>query len=507
MTRLAALLVALLAAPAMGQSDLEDGPAGGLSPAAQRSLGLTDPRAAERYAQAYADALDFRLEAALEGFRAVGEMDPASPAGAYGMETATLWRAFLTEDDRAFDRFYALNDSLQALADGQGAELLGATAKLHRALAFGRQERYARAGNAFREACGRFDGVADTGALYGRGVCQVAAGSVPRSYRWLARLLGFRGSVAGGLAALEAASLEDGLLGDDALIAFAMADAALNERRGGSVDRLVALAEARPSSPLLAFLAGHHLLLDRRALEAEVALRRGLEAVGDDDIEAVPFLDAHLGLALYRQHRFEEALPLLERYARTFRGRALLAQTTLRAGLAHEILGDRRRAEGFYRRVRASRDYDTDLSAEREAERRLGAPMTEPERALLLAEAAFDGGRDLEAVRLLQPVVTGPDLPAVARAEAAYRTGRAYQSLEDWGNAARHFQLAVDRPGDPLAKWGPWSLYHMGEVEEATGDADAAERLYRLVLEDETEFDYHKALEQRARAALERIGR
>ncbi|MGB3541881.1 tetratricopeptide repeat protein [Rubrivirga sp.] len=501
------LLLVLVAVPVWGQAHVEDGTVEGLTATAQRSLQLSDTRAAERYVQAYSDALDFRLEDALDGFNEVGRLDPASPASAYGLETVTLWRAFLTEEDEVFDRFYELNDSLQTAADRQGAELLGATAKLHRALAFGRQERYTRAGNSFREACGRFREISDTGALYGRGVCEVAGGSVPRSYRWLARLLGFRGSVAGGLASLEVASLEDGLLRDDALIAFAIADATLNERRAGSVDRLVALSESRPSSPLLAYLAGYHLLLDRRASEAEVALRRGAESVRAPDVEAVPFLDAHLGLALYRQHKFEEALPLLERYARTFHGRALLAQTTLRAGLSHEMLGDRRRAEGFYRRVRASRDYDTDLSAAREAERRLEAPMTSAERALLLGEAAFDGGSDLEAVRLLQPVVTDSELPAVVRAEAAYRTGRAYQSLERWADAQRHFQLAIDRPGDPLAKWGPWSIYHSGEIEEATGDLDAARQLYERVLEDETEFDYHKALEQRARTALERIGR
>ncbi len=502
-----ALLFCILAGPVWAQAELDTADPAGLSAATRASLGLEGDAAAARYAQAYADALDFRLDDALEGYREVGRLEPTSPASAFGLETVTLWRAFLTEDDDVFDRFYALNDSLQIVADDLEADLLGATAKLHRALAFGRQERYARAGNSFREACGRFRDISDTGALYGQGVCEVAAGSVPRSYRWLARLLGFRGSVSGGLTALEAASLEDGVMADDALIAFAIADATLNERRGGSVDRLAALSESRPSSPLLAYLAGYHLLIDRRALEAEQALLRGVEAVADPDVEAVPFLDAHLGLALYRQHRFQEALPYLEGYARTFRGRALLAQTTLRAGLAHEMLGDRRRAEGFYRRVRASRDYDTDLSAAREAERRLEAPMTEAERTLLLAEASYDGGRDLEAVSLLQPIVTDARLTTVERAEAAYRTGRALQSLERWDDAKRHFQLAVDRPGDPLAKWGPWSLYHMGEVEEEMGAINEAESLYRKVLDDETEFDYHKALEQRARAALERIGR
>ncbi len=504
--------VSLLCAAASAQP----APGGGerpepLSPAARDALGLATDAGAALYAQAYDDALAFRLDAARAGFRQLGALEPGSPASAVGLEGVALWHALVTEDDPAFDRFYTLNDSLTTLAeemgDAPGARLAAATAKLHRALSFGRQERYARAGNSFREACGLFSDLDGPDAAFGQGVCEVAAGSVPRQYRWLARLFGFRGTVAGGLDKLDRASQAGGALAVDAVVGFAISDATLNERRGGSVDRLVALAETRPDSPVLGYLAGYHLLLDRRAAPAVAALRRAQAAQAADGVEPVPFLDAHLGLALFRQRQFAEAAPLLERYARTFRGRALVAQTTLHAGLAYELTGDRRRAVSLYRRVRANRDYDSDLSAEREAERRLDAPLSDADRALLIGGAAYDAGDYDEAVRALQPVVTDGALPAEARAEAAYRTGRARQAQERWDDAVRHFQLAADRPGDPLAKWGPWAVYHIGEVHEATGDLDAAARQYRAVLDDETEFDYHKSLEQRTRAALERIGR
>jgi len=417
----------------------------------------------------------------------------------------------VTEDDDAYDRFYALNDSVTEVAEGMGdapgARLMAASAKLHRAIAFARQERYARAASNFRDGCGRFRALESADAYFGQGVCEVAAGAIPRQYRWVARLFGFSGSIAGGLAKLEAAADADGALALDATVAFAISDATLNERRAGSVDRLAALADVWPESPLLAYLAGYHLLLDRRATEAEAFLLRAAALSEADDVADVPFVDAHLGIALFRQRRFEEAAPVLERYSRTFRGQALVAQSTLTAGLAYEMIGDRRRAESLYRRVRARRDYDSDLSAAREAERRLAAPLTDAERTLLLGAAAYDGGDDAEAVAILQPVVTDRDLPEVVRAEAAYRTGRAFQALENWAEARRHFQLAADRPGDPLAKWGPWAIYHQGEVFEAVGDLDGAEERYRRVLANETEFDYHKSLEQRTRTALERIGR
>ena len=481
-----------------------------LAPAAREALGLQTDAGAALYARAYADALAFRLDAARDGFRRLGAVEPG-PAAAYGLESTALWQALMTDDDADFDRFYALNDSLSDVADrlddAPGARLVAAVGTLHRALAYGRQERYARAGNSFKNACGAFRQLDGPDAQFGQGVCEVAAGAVPRKYRWLARLFGFRGTVAGGLGRLDAASLAGGALAVDAAVGLAVSDATLNERRAGSVDRLVALAARHPDSPVLAYLAGTHLLLDRRAAEAEAVLRRAQVAAQAPGVTPVPFVEAHLGQALFRQRRWAEAADVLESFTRTFRGRSLVAQATLEAGVASEMAGDRGRAERLYRRVRATRDYDSDLAAEREAERRLEAPMTGAERALVAGGAAYDAGDYDDAVRVLQPVVTDSALPEAARAEAAYRTGRARQAQEDWPDALRHFRLASDRPGDPLAKWGPWSVYHAGEVYEATGDTDQAEARYQEVLANEDEFDYHKSLEQRARAALERIGR
>ena len=499
------ILIAALALPALAQATPPE-----LSDLARQSLGIETDAGAELYAQGHAHALDFRLDDARQTFRALGATE-AGPAAVYGLESTALWRALMTEEDEDFDRFYALNDSLaevtDRLGDAPGAALISATGSLHRALAFGRQERYARAGNSFRDACGKFRDLAGPDADFGRGVCEVAAGAVPRKYRWLARLFGFSGSVAGGLERLDRAALADGALAVDAAVAFAVADAALNERRSGSVDRLVAVAQAHPASPILGYLSGFHLLADRRAAEAEAELRRAERAQAEPDVFEIQFLQAHLGFALFRQRRFAEAAPVLEAFAQSYRGRALVAQATLDAGIAYEMTGDRARAERLYRRVRAKRDYDSDLSAAREAERRMAAPMTEAEQALVRGGAAFDGGDYDDAVRLLQPVVTDNSLPAQVRAEAAYRTGRARQAQENWPDALRHFQLAIDRPGDPLAKWGPWSVYHTAEVYEAEGDLDRARDQYQVVLDNEDEFDYHKALEQRTRAALERIGR
>lgn len=472
---------------------------------------------ARLFTDAHDALIDWRLDAAREGFTRLGEMEPASPAGAYGLSKVALWEAIVNEREPYPDRFLALNDSLGDLLgdmpEGLWRSHLEGEREMHRAMLFLRQESFARAGRAFHAACGDFKAttrdadVPFVESYLGRGTCLVAAGAVPSEYKWVAALLGFRGTVAEGIETLTLAYDGATVATPEAAIMLALADAALNERRAGAIDRLGEMARAHPQSVLLAYLHGTMLLETRDAPGAEAELRRAIAIRESPDASPFPYADYHLGLALFRQDRFEEAADLFEAYIADPPGNALVAQATLHAGLSREMLGARRDAVRHYRRVRATRDNDSDQQAEREAERRLDHPMTDAERAILLGATAYDGGRYADAIPVLQPILGDRDADVTLRAEAAYRTGRAYQALGDDREAIRHYRLAIARPGDPLAKWGPWAIYHIGEVHEAAGEWDAAREAYETSLENEAEFDYHKSLEQRAKAALERVER
>ncbi|MEM6328166.1 MAG: tetratricopeptide repeat protein [Bacteroidota bacterium] len=466
---------------------------------------------------AHAALIDWRLDAAEADFTRLGAMEPGSPAGAYGLSKVALWRTLVMERPPFPQRFFSLNDSLDdvlgAAPRGTWRIHLEGEREMHRAMVFMRQERFTKAARAFHAACGRFKAttrdadVPFAESYLGRGVCLVAAGAIPSEYKWIGALLGFRGTVQDGIETLERSITEADIAVPEAVLFLALADAALNERQADGLGRLGALAEAHPESALVQYLYGTLLLEERDAPRAERHLRAAADLVAQDGVAPLPFVDHHLGLALFRQDRFEAAADHLERYLREAPGRALVAQAGLHAGLARELLGDRRAAERHYRRVRATRDNDSDQQAEREAERRLAGAMTEAERAVLLGAAAYDGGRYAEAIPRLQPALGAQDADPTLRAEAAYRTGRAYQALDDDREALRHYRLAMSLQDDPLAKWGPWAIYHIGEVHEAAGDHEAAREAYEQALENEAEFDYHKSMEQRTKAALERLER
>jgi tetratricopeptide (TPR) repeat protein len=336
-------------------------------------------------------------------------------------------------------------------------------------------------------------------------VCHVAAGSIPRKYRWLARLLGFNGTVAQGTAELERAAANAHFVREIAGVVRALLRATYED---DDVETIVAdagrLREGYPDSPMAHYVAGYLYMRARRAADAEDALRATIDL--QNDAARIHVAEGLLGLALFRQEKYEEAARTLEHFTLTFRGKTFVAQARLHLGLAHEMSGDRPAAEAAYRRVRAERDYDNDHAAVRDARRRLERPLDDRERALLRGQNLFDAGSYRESVAAVQPLFGDPAAEPAQRAEAAYRSGRSLQAMGEWGDAARHYRLAADAPGDPRARWGPWSRFHLGEVLAAQGDTEGARRAYRAVLADEHEFDYHQALEQRARAALERLG-
>lgn len=457
---------------------------------------------------------DFRLAEAEAAFRRLERLEPEGPAALFHVAKIALWRAMVLEQEALYARFFATSDSLLALLERAPASAwrthFRAEAELQRAVVHAKKQEYVRAALALRQAYRHFErnlkAHPDFFESYaGMGLCHVAVGAVPKKYRWLLRLMGFSGTIQQGLDEMEAAARRSRYHREEAAVYLAFTDLIVNESRRGGLVHLRRLHEARPASPLMGYVYGFGLLTERRAAEAERVLRRAAEARRAPGVFPLPYIDYYLGEALFRQNDFAAAASHFTRYLSAFPGQALVAQATLRAGLALEMAGRRAEALAFYERVRAREDFDADEAALEQARERLSAPLSEVERALLLGQNAFDAGAYREAVRLVQPVFGAPEASAVARAEAAYRSGRAYQLLEDWGEALRHYRIAVSRPGNLHARWGPWSQFYIGEVLAAQGDREGAREAYRAALAYDGRFAYHKALEQRAKNALDRL--
>jgi tetratricopeptide (TPR) repeat protein len=461
-----------------------------------------------------AEMVAFRLDDAEATFERLAAEESGRPAALLHLAKIALWRGMIMEQGNLYDRFFAQSDRLLDEIDGMPESAwrthFRAEIELYRALIHAKKTEYARAAFALRQAYNHFERNAEEHPAFyesswGMGLCHAVVGLVPSSFRWVLKLMGFSGTVQQGLREMEVSAQRSTFYREEAGIVFALTDLIVNESKEGGMRYVVALQAKHPESPLVNYILGFALLDERKAAEAESALRRADRLLAMPGVYPMPYVDYYLGDALFRQNQFAEAARHFERYVSSFPGEALLAQAYLHLGLAREMAGDRAGAIAAYRQIEVREDYDSDADALREAQERIDAPLAGHERTLLLGRNAFDGGRYREAVTTLQPVLGDQEAPAVMRAEAAYRSGRAYHALGEWSDALRHYRFAVSRPGDERAKWGPWSQYYIGEVFEAQGDEEAARTAYERALAYDETFAYHKALEQRAKAALGRL--
>ena len=481
--------------------------------AVELPFGLATRADVDAYDAARADLLALRLDAADAKLGTLSE--GSAEAAAYGHLQASLFRALFRGEegdyDRFFDRLDRLYEELDRAPASRWTALMAADGALFDAMVQGKRRSYAKAALAARRASSRYDALLAAHpdfpeAYRGAGLLHVAAGSVPSGYGWLVRLLGFDGTVGQGLDELERAAASAQYGAEEAAVIFALTDLTLNEHRREGLSRLKRAYASSASSPLLGYLLGFGLLADRQGEEAERVLATAVRRLDAPGVFPLPFPTFYYAEALFTQNEFAAAAAAFERFLDQATGEGLVARAHLQAGLAYEMLGDAPAAELHYSAVRSDRDFDSDEAALREARMRLERPMNPTERTLLRAQNAYDGGRNAEAVRLLQPVFTNADLPERYRAEAAYRSGRALHGAGDLRDALRHYRWAVSHPGGDGQRWGPWSQFYAGQVLEAQGDALGARRAYRRALDWPTPYDYYRGLEQRAKTALERLG-
>ena len=470
------------------------------------------PAELEIYRRGRSELLALELDQADARFSELGGSAPA--VAAYGRLQTGLYRALFRGDEADYDAFFERLDRLYEQTDraplSRWTALMSAEAALFDALVQGKRRSYAKAALAARRASGRFESLLadhpDFDAAYrGAGLLHVAAGSVPSGYGWLVRLLGFDGTVGQGLDELERAARAGTHGAEESAAIYALTDLTLNEHKLGGLQKLRAAYQRSGNSPLLGYLYGFGLLSDRKGEEAEQVLAGVVRRLDGADGFPLPFPAFYHAEALFRQNAFARAATGFERFLDEATGEGLVARAHLRAGLAYEMQGDAAAATLHYAAVRSERDFDSDEAALREAKERLARPMNGTERTLLMAQNAYDGGRNAEAVRLLQPVFTDDQIPERYRAEAAYRTGRAHHGAGSLNDALRHYRWAVSHPGGEKLRWAPWSQFYVGQALEEQGDRIAARRAYERALDWPAPYDYHRGLEQRAKTALERL--
>ncbi len=501
---LLAALLGVVAAPCLAQSTEQSTAPRLLQTEVSRRL----------LAEGRRDLLAFRMPAAERHFRALAERPDGAAAGRFYLAAASMYKGMVTGDPAYFEEFSKRSDrfreALEDMPEGVWRAQLEAEGDLQRALVGTKTQSYFQAALAGRSAFNGYEALIEAhprfaDAYLGMGLLHLTVASLPGGWRRLLGVLGFSGSAEEGLRELRFAAQESRYHREAGAATLALVQIVIYQDTERGLALLRPLYEAHPQSLLFAHLYGFALLMDRQAQAAEEVLRGAVARHDDPDYFFIDYIEYYLAEALFRQNAFFGAETYYRRYLARHGGPALKAQATLMLAFSLEMQGRREAALTFYRRVQGTRDFDSDAAAYREAQHRLAHPLEGLERTLLLGRNAFDAGRYDEALRLLASVFNDPNASAGERAEAAYRRGRVFHVQGRLRRAPTAYAYAAAYPGNPHAKWEPWSRFYLGQIHAARGEEQAALDAYAQALAHDEPFDYAQALEQAVRVAREEI--
>jgi tetratricopeptide (TPR) repeat protein len=335
-----------------------------------------------------------------------------------------------------------------------------------------------------------------------QGAMQVAAGTIPPGYQWLGNLLGIRGSIASGMQELEAV-----LNSSDSLALSFHNEAAFYflylkfhiQNQPREVFRYIREQQLDTrDNHLFAYLAANLARNDQQAAFTEQVIRQ--MNPGPEYLD-MPVWDLEMGYAK-ANHLDPEAAHYLERFLSRFKGQFYVKEVLQKLSWIYYLQGEKDKAANA--RARLLRQGNAETEADKQALKDAQSGRW-PNPLLLKARLLDDGGYFHEALQLLDGRSSSSFSNAADRLEFAYRLGRLYDALGRKEEAISAYLTTIKLGEHRREHYAARAALQTGYIYEARGDRQTALAYFRKVLELKG-HDYKNALDQKAKAAIERCG-
>jgi tetratricopeptide (TPR) repeat protein len=334
-------------------------------------------------------------------------------------------------------------------------------------------------------------------------VLHALIGYVPSNYKWLARLLGFRGTIAQGLGELRALHdaagrrPADAYLLDEAAILRLFLEFHLLPGQEPAAGLAARLESGRPG-PLHLFSLLSYYLASANNEKALALLEDRRPAPGEFPFRYLEFMH---GLALLNKLDAGAAVHFRS-YLAGYGGDSFVKSACQKLAWLALLEDDTAGYRAWLAEALRRGDDFTDEDKHALAEAKKNAP---PNVYLLRARLLFDGGYYRQSLAELagRPLDLFPTF--ADRLEFTYRLARIYDKLGMTEQAGKHYEQTV-RNGEAHAYYfAANAALHLGRLHENAGRRDEAIRWFRRCL-SMRHHEYQDSIDQRAEAGLNRLG-
>ena len=152
-------------------------------------------------------------------------------------------------------------------------------------------------------------------------------------------------------------------------------------------------------------------------------------------------------------------------------------------------------------KIKGSTEADADQEALRVAESGIM-----PDKLLLRARLLNDGGYNAEALRMLQTRTVSSFVSSDDQLEYIYRLARVHDELHHYDEALQFYQIALQQAGKTKCYYPARAALQIGYIYESRKQNDLALGYFKQVLALKG-HDYKNSLDQKAKAAMNRISK
>ncbi len=335
------------------------------------------------------------------------------------------------------------------------------------------------------------------------GVMHALIGAVPSKYKWLITLLGFSGTIEGGMSELEklyAQSKTDNAISylkDEMLFLNGFLKLHIQNRK----DEASKMADemSLSDSPLLHFGASS-IYMYKGENEKILKLLNG--NTNQPGRFRLLYLEYLLGSAMLNKTD-TKAEEHFDQYIQQFKGTGFLRAAMQKKGWALLLKGD---TAGYLKAMQqiiaAKGDFtDEDKQALTEARNKIV-----PHSGILRSRLLFDGGYYKESLKILASLKASSLTIAKEQVEYIYRLARVYEKLNDREKAVRYYMETIRLGKNETWYFAANSALMLGQLYENEKDFNKAAFYFDQCI-DMKNHEYENSIEQKAQAGLNRIGK
>ena len=344
-----------------------------------------------------------------------------------------------------------------------------------------------------------FSTFAPNDMLYGS--LQAVTGTIPKGYKWLASILGMKGSVTEGMKTLNNFVNSNDpwakLFSNESELMFCYLNYYIDNKKEETLQRLQSGKLDLVNNHLFAYMASNLAINNKQTeLGKSIILNRNKATT----YLQTPVWDMQMGYAYMHKLELNEAIISFEKYLANFKGNFYVKDVYQKLSWAYYLQGNMAAAQKARANIltKGNTEAEADKQALKEAKENKWANVL-----LLKSRLLNDGGYNAEALKMLAGKTVESFAKEEEKLEFVYRLGRVYDDINKTDEAIKYYLQAIDLGKERTEYYAARAALQTAMIYEKKANKIEAIKYYNMCL-DMDEHDYKNSLDQRAKSGIAR---